>query len=145
MFNFFKFSRTIKKLTAKVVGADDTLLVVTKQGAAKKVLASDFNPIFAHVSFDASGGNSYSGDTIAAHNVSSVVRSETGVYKITFTTPHSSGKYTAVTTAGKGNYTSSARSVSIDEYSDTSITLRVERTDTGSQQDEAYISVMILH
>ena len=134
----------IKQLTSKVVSSDDTLLVITKQGAPKQVSASGFNPVFAHVSFDASGGNSYSGDTIASHNVSSVVRSGEGVFKITFTTPYSSNNYTAITTAGKGNHTSSGRSVSIDERTTNSITVRVERTDTGHQWDEGYIAVMVL-
>ena len=144
MINFIKLSRMIRQLTSKVVSPDDTVLVITKQGSPKQVSASGFNPVFAHVSFDASGGNSYSGDTIASHNVSSVVRSGEGVFKITFATPHSSGQYTAVSTAGKGNHSSSGRSVSLDEYTNTSVTVRVERTDTGSQQDEGYIALIVL-
>jgi len=144
MFNLFKFSRTIKKLTSKVVGNDDTLLVVTKEGVPKQVSASNFNPVFAHVSFDGSTGNSFDGSIISGHNIKSVTRNEQGVYTLEFTSVHSTGKYTVVATSGSGNHTSSSRAVSVDECTTTSVTVRVERTDTGSQQDEAYIAVLVL-
>ena len=145
--NFIKFSRQISQLTQKTVSGDDTLIVVTPSGVAKKVLASDFNPsslIFAHVSFDGSAGNSFDGSTISGHNIKSVTRTGEGVFKVEFNATHSTGNYTAVASAGKGNHTSSGRSVSVDEYTTTHVTLRVERTDTGSQQDEEYIALVVL-
>lgn len=144
MFNLFKFSRTIKKLTSKVVGNDDTLLVVTKEGVPNQVSASSFNPIFAHASFDGSTGNSFDGSTISGDNIKSVTRNEQGVFRLEFTSPHSTGKYTVVATSGSGNHTSSSRAVSVDECTPTSVTIRVERTDTGSQQDEPYIAVLVI-
>ena len=145
--NFIKLGRQIGQLTQKNVSADDELLVVTNKGVTQKILASEFNAtslIFAHVSFDGSAGNSFDGSTIAGHNIKSVTRTSEGVFKVEFTAAHSTGNYTAVASAGKGNHTSSGRSVSVDEYTTTHVTLRVERTDTGSQQDEEYIALVVL-
>ena len=145
--NFIKLGRQIGQLTQKTVSADDELLVVTNKGVTQKILASEFNAtslIFAHVSFDASAGNSFDGSTIASHNIKGVTRISEGVFKVEFNSSHSTGKYTAVASAGFGNHTSSGRSVSVDEYTNTHVTLRVERTDTGSQQDEEYISGVVL-
>jgi len=102
------------------------------------------SPVFAHVSFNGSAGNSFDGSTISGDNIKSVTRTGEGVFKVEFTTAHSTGNYTAVASAGKGNHTSSGRSVSVDEYTTTHVTLRVERTDTGSQQDEEYIALVVL-
>ena len=127
--------------------ASDNIIVVADSGKVEKIRASEFNPsslVFAHVSFDASAKSSFDGTTIAAHNIKSVTRSSEGVFVIEFTSAHPSGNYTAVCTAGQGNHTSSGRSVSIDARSTTSVTVRVERTDTGSQQDEAYVAVLVL-
>tara|TARA_R110002050_G_scaffold66762_1_gene144655 strand:+ start:5043 stop:5489 length:447 start_codon:yes stop_codon:yes gene_type:complete len=144
--NFIRFARQISQLTPKSLSNNDSLVVITDKGVPKKVLSSDFTSslIFAHVSFDGSAGNKYDGSTISGHNIKSVTRSSEGVFVVEFTTPHGTGKYTAVGSAGLGNHTSSARAVSVDEYTTTSITIRVERTDTGSQQDEAYIAIMVL-
>ena len=145
--NFIKLGRQIGQLTRKTVSADDELIVVDNKGVTRKILASDFNAtslIFAHVSFDGSAGNSFDGSTISAHNIKSVSRTSEGVFKVEFGSSHSSGNYTVVASAGKGNHTSSGRSVSIDDYNATSVTIRVERTDTGSQQDEEYIGVVVL-
>ena len=101
-------------------------------------------PLFAHVSFDGSAGNSFDGSTIASSNIKSVTRTSQGVFKVEFAVAHSTGNYTAVASAGKGNHTSSGRSVSVDEYTTTHVTLRVERTDTGSQQDEEYIALVVI-
>lgn len=97
-------------------------------------------------SFDASAGNSFnwSTDAVSSFGVSNVTRIETGVFKIDFETALASSNYTAVASAGAGNHSSSSRAVSIDERTAESCTVRVERTDTGSQQDEAYIAVIIL-
>ena len=97
-------------------------------------------------SFDASSGNSFNWSTngISALGVSNVVREDVGVFKISFETALASNNYTAVASAGGGNHTSSGRSVSIDERTTESCTIRVERTDTGSQQDESYIALIIL-
>ena len=148
--NFIRFARQIKELSKKTLASNDSLFVVTDKGVPKKVLASDFSSpaalsiVFAHVSFDASAGKDYAGGTISSHNVRSVTRDSEGVFTIEFDSTHTSGQYTVVASAGKGNHTSSGRSVSIDAYTDTTVTVRVERTDTGSQQDEAYVAVIVL-
>ena len=116
-------------------------LQIKKLGARK---SSTPSPIFAHVSFDGSAGNSFDGSTIASDNIKKVTRTGEGIFKVEFTIAHSTGNYTAVASAGKGNHTSSGRSVSVDEYTTTHVTLRVERTDTGSQQDEEYIALVVL-
>lgn len=97
-------------------------------------------------SFDASAGDSFdwSTDMVSSYGISNVTRIETGLFKIDFETALSSNNYTAVASAGAGNHSSSSRAVSIDERTAESCTIRVERTDTGSQQDEAYIAVIIL-
>ena len=145
--NFSRLARQIKNLRSKVVSSDDTLLVIDNKGVPKSVVASAFTPsslIFAHVSFDASTGNKFDGSSISSHNIKSITRTSEGVFKLEFNSTHDTGKYTVVASAGQGNHTSSGRSVSIDEYTTTSVTVRVERTDTGTQQDEAYIAVLVL-
>jgi len=146
--NFARLGRRIKQLASKALSDDDTLLVVDNKGVTKSVPASSFvstkSLIFSHVSFDGSAGNNYDGSTLSGDNIKSVTRISEGVFKIEFKTPHSTGNYTVITTAGWGNHTSSGRSVSIDEKTATSVTLRVERTDTGTQQDEEYISMVAL-
>ena len=146
--NFIKLGRQIRQLTNKTLSGDDTILVVDGKGVTKKVSASDFgavSDIFAHVSFDASPGNDYDGTTIAEKNVGSVIREAEGLFRVVFDNQHPTGNYTVVASAGEGNHTSSGRTVSIDSHDETSVTLRVERTDHGTQQDEAYIGMMILN
>jgi hypothetical protein len=100
----------------------------------------------AHASFDGSTGNSFNwaSDKIASNNVSGVVRDSEGVYTVTFGVAMASANYTVVASAGFENHTSSARAVSIDSRSATGCTVRVERTDTGTQQDEAYVALIVL-
>ena len=145
--SIFSLSNLSRRLNLRAAAATDNIIVVADNGKVEKIRASEFNPsslVFAHVSFDASAKSSFDGTTIAAHNVKSVSRTSEGVFVIEFTSAHPSGNYTAVCTAGEGNHTSSGRSVSIDARSTTSVTVRVERTDTGSQQDEGYIAVLVL-
>ena len=102
--------------------------------------------INAHASFDASAGGSFdwSTDKVSEGNITSVTRSETGVFVVNFDQDFSSANYTVIATAGEGNHTSSGRSVSIDARAAGSVTIRVERTDTGAQIDSAYVSVMVI-
>jgi len=125
-------------------GTDGAVGQKGEPGAAVVNGALGFSIITA--SFDASAGNSFDWAThgISMLGVSNVIRESEGVFKVVFETALSSNNYTAVASAGSGNHTSSARSVSIDERTAESCTIRVERTDTGSQQDEAYIAVIIL-
>jgi len=145
--NFIKLPRMIKQLTSKSLTSTDSIPVVSANGVPYQIPGSEFSAtslIFAHVSFDASAKSSFGGDAIASHNVKSITRTGEGVFVVEFNTAHATGAYTAIATAGKGNHTSSGRSVSIDEYTATSVTLRVERTDTGSQQDEGYVALVVL-
>ena len=125
-------------------GTDGAVGQKGEPGAAGVNGALGFSIITA--SFDASAGNSFDWAThgISMLGVSNVIRESEGVFKVVFETALSSNNYTAVASAGSGNHTSSARSVSIDERTAESCTIRVERTDTGSQQDEAYVAVIIL-
>ena len=145
--NFIKLPRMIRQLTSKSLSATDSVFAVSATGVPYQIPGSEFSAtslIFAHVSFDASAGNSFDGSTVSAHNIKSVTRESEGVFKVEFTSAHATGNYTAVATAGKGSHTSSGRSVSVDEYTATSVTLRIERTDTGSQQDEGYVGLVVL-
>jgi hypothetical protein len=137
----------IRQLTSKSLSSTDIIPVISNTGIPYQVSGSEFSSnslVFAHVSFDGSAGNSFDGSTIAGHNIKSVTRTGEGIFKVEFTASHSNGNYTAIGSAGKGNHTSSARAVSIDETNKDYVVLRVERTDTGSQQDEEYIAIMIL-
>ena len=131
--------------TSSPFQASATNDVVTKSYADATYAAGSFG-IQAHASFDGSAAGSFdwSTDKVAEGNITSVTRSETGVYVINFDTDFSSANYTIVATAGAGNHTSSGRSVSIDSRATGSVTIRVERTDTGAQMDEAYIAVMVI-
>ena len=75
----------------------------------------------------------------------SVIRESEGLFRIVFANEHPTGKYTVVSSAGEGNHISSGRTVSIDSHSKTSVVLRIERTDHGTQQDEAYIGMIVMN
>ena len=149
MLNIFNVRQLVQKLTRKSASVDDSIIVVTQRGTTEKVSASDFmgqsDPIFSQVSFDASPGNDYDGTTIASKNVESVIRESEGLFRIVFANEHPTGKYTVVSSAGEGNHISSGRTVSIDSHSKTSVVLRIERTDHGTQQDEAYIGMIVMN
>ena len=144
MINFIKLRRQIINLTTKVAEGTDTLLGITSKGVPVRLAVSDFNPFHAHVSFDSSPAGDFDGSLISSHNIKRVTRSEKGVYVIEFNSSHATGNYTVIGTSGSGNHTSSARAVSIDARSTTSVTVRVERTDTGAQMDSGYVAVMVL-
>lgn len=131
--------RYISNLPVIPLSPSDKVIVVGKSGIPKHSLVSSFLP-FAHASFS---GDGFDGTLNSSFNVQSVSRSDKGIFVLTFEEEHPTGKYTLISTAGSGNHTSSARAVSIDEMTTTSCTIRVERTDTGTQEDEGYIAVVI--
>ena len=97
-------------------------------------------------SWDGSSGSGFSWGShkIASKGVSNVERLDTGIFKVTWQNAYPNTSYTVVATAGSGNHTSSGRTVTIDERATTHVTLRCERTDNGTQQDEAYIAVIVV-
>ena len=102
-----------------------------------------------HVSFDASAGNDFDFTTakIASHNVSSVERTAKGKFTITFTNAFASDKYTAVATAGDqdhGGTGASPRCVNVVARTANTLDIVVERSDDAAQDDDGYISVMIV-
>ena len=137
MFKIFQMViRYLGNLPVREVNPDDRLLVYPPTGVPKQTKVSDIMP-FAHVSFD---GDS---NVLSSFNVEKVDRVERGVFKVTFLTPHDTGKYTLLSTSGSGNHSSSGRTVSVDEMTTTTCTVRIERTDTGSQENEPYTAVVI--
>ena len=137
MFKIFQMVvKYFGSLPMKAVDLNDKLLVYPHSRIPKSIRVSDIMP-FAHVSFE---GNA---EIISSFNVKVINRKETGVYKIYFDRPHQTGRYTLVATSGFGNHTSSGRSVSIDEMTSTYCIVRVERTDTGTQQNEPYTALII--
>ena len=137
MYKLFQIvTRYLGSLPIRSVEPTDKLVVYPPSRVPKNIKVSDIMP-FAHVSFD---GHS---EMISSFNVKVVNRKERGVFKVIFENPHETGKYTLVSTSGSGNHTSSGRTVSIDEMTKESCTVRIERTDTGSQENEPYTALVI--
>ena len=137
MFKIFQMViRYLGNLPIKPVNADDRLMVFPSHGVPKHTRVSDIMP-FAHVSFDGDA------NILSSFNVLSVNRVERGVFRVTFSVEHTTGKYTLISTSGSGNHTSSGRTVSVDEMTSTTCTVRIERTDTGSQENEPYTALVI--
>ena len=137
MFKLFQtLVRYFGNLPLRSVTPTDRLVVYPPSCVPKNINVSDIMP-FAHVSFDGDGKIN------SSFNVESVNRLERGIFKVIFSNSHSTGHYTLVATSGLGNHTSSARAVSIDEMTTTSCTVRVERTDTGSQENEGYTALIL--
>ena len=129
-------------LSVKHRGSDAT----TRTGRVEMNSAGGTFGICAHASFDGSTGGSFdwTTDTFASGNVSSITRTSQGNFTVNFDTDFTSANYTVVATAGQGNHTSSGRTVSILSRSASSVNILVERTDTGTNEDEAYIALMVI-
>ena len=129
-------------LSAKHRGTDST----TRTGRVEMNSAGGTFGICAHAAFDGSAAAlfNWSTDKISEGNISNVVRNATGEFTATFSTAFTSANYTFVASAGQGNHTSSARAVTIISRSTTTVTFLVERTDTGGNQDEDYISFIVI-
>ena len=137
MFKIFQMVvKYFGSLPIRPVSINDKLVVYPHSRVPKNIRVGDIMP-FAHVSFE---GNA---EIIASSNVKVVNRKERGVFKIYFESPHQTGRYTLIATSGFGNHTSSGRTVSVDEMTTTSCTVRIERTDTGSNENEPYTALLI--
>ena len=126
----------LSNVPSKTADINDKLVVFPPNRVPKNIKVSDLMH-FAHVSFDGDA------EIIASYNVTAVHRQERGVFKILFDNPHATGKYTCVGSSGLGNHSSSGRTVSIDEMTTTYCTIRIERTDNGSNENEPYTSLVI--
>jgi len=137
MFKLFQtLIRYLGNLPVRDVTPTDKLVVWPPSGVPKNINVSAVMP-FAHVSFD---GDS---NINSSFNVEKVDRVERGIFRVTFINPHETGKYTLISTSGFGNHTSSGRTVSVDEMTTTTCVVRIERTDTGSQENEDYNAIVI--
>ena len=137
MFKIFQLVvKYFGSLPIQPVNINDKLIVYPHSRVPKNIRVSDIMP-FAHVSFEGTA------EVINSFNVKVVNRKEKGVFKIFSESPHQTGRYTCVASSGLGNHTSSGRTVSIDEMTTTSCTVRIERTDTGSNENEPYTALVI--
>jgi len=105
--------------------------------------------IQAHAAWDASAGGSFdwSTDKISEGNITSVTRTATGKFTVTFDSDFSSANYTAVCTAGgldHSGITAGGRTVSVLTRAAGSMDIVVERADDATNDDCEYISVMVI-
>ena len=105
--------------------------------------------ISAYAAFDGStaGAFDWTTDTFASFGVSSITRSAVGEFVINFETNFASGAYCVIGSAGDQDHTgvgSSPRCVNVTNRTASAVTILVERTDDGVQDDDGYISLMVM-
>ena len=129
-------------LSVKHRGTDST----TRTGRVEMNSAGGTFGVGVHASFDGSAGAAFNWltDTISSGNVSSITRISQGNFRIDFDTPFANNNYTIVASAGEGVHTSSGRTVSVITRDPAYVGILCERTDTGTNQDEEYIALMII-
>jgi len=108
-------------------------------------------PKTVHASWDSSSAGSFdwSTDKISSSGVTSVSRQEKGIYRITFSEDFSSTNYTITTGVGSNDYSgtnSSPRGVSVllESRTTSSVDVICERTDDAVNEDNAYMSIIIM-
>lgn len=102
-----------------------------------------------HASWDASAGGSFdwSTDQIAAGGIKTVERVAEGTYRVVWATPQSSANYTVTTGIGNENYGgagASPRQLTVISRATDSLQVHCERTDDAVDEDNAYMSVMMM-
>ena len=102
-----------------------------------------------HAAWDASAAASFdwSTDKINEGNITSVTRTATGKFTVTFDTDFSSANYTAICTAGgldHSGITAGGRTVSVLSRAAGSMDIVVERADDAANDDCEYISIMVI-
>ena len=102
-----------------------------------------------HASWDGStaGSFNFSTDGVASYGISGVTRLDVGKYQVDFTTDFADANYTVTTGCGTTDYSgagASPRTVSILSRTASSVTVLCERTDDAVNEDNEYISVMVV-
>ena len=148
--NIIKLARLLRGLTnVNTIADTDQFFLSTGLGKPRTTTwgtvkgSLPTGAVFAHCAFD--GANS--GTLIAGMNVASVTRTAKGKFDITFTTPHSTGNYTTIATAGNDDYSgtgASPRCVSVVGHTATTVSIVVERSDDAVNEDNGYINVLVL-
>ena len=105
--------------------------------------------ISAYAAFDGSAGGSFdwTTDTFASFGVSSITRVSEGKYTINFETSYASANYCVICTAGDEDHSgtgASPRCVNVLTRTASAVTILVERSDDGAQDDEGYIAMMVM-
>jgi len=105
--------------------------------------------ISVYAAFDGStaGAFDWTTDTISSFGVSSITRSDVGEFVINFESNFASGAYCVIGSAGDQDHTgvgSSPRCVNVTNRTASAVTILVERTDDGVQDDDGYISLMVM-
>lgn len=148
--NIIKLTRLLRGLT-NVNTLSDTDQFILSAGGGKPRYATwgtvksnlPTGAVFAHCSFDGAASDTL----IAGMNVASVTRTAKGKFDITFSTPHSTGGYTTIATAGNDDYSgtgASPRAVSVVSHTATTVSIVVERSDDAVNEDNGYINVLVL-
>ena len=108
-------------------------------------------PKTVHASWDSSAAGSFdwSTDKISSSGVTNVTRQDKGIYRITFSEDFSSTNYTITTGVGSNDYSgtnSSPRGVSVllESRTVSSVDVICERTDDSVNEDNAYMSIIIM-
>ena len=102
-----------------------------------------------HASWDGTtaGSFNFSTDGVASYGISGVTRLDVGKYRVDFTTDFADANYTVTTGCGTTDYSgtgASPRTVSILSRTASSVTVLCERTDDAVNEDNEYMSVMIV-
>ena len=105
--------------------------------------------ITIHASWDASSGGSFDFATngIASSGVSTVSRQAQGIYRVEFTTPFATNAYTVTCGVGSTDYSgtgASPREVSVLTRTTDYVEVICERSDDAVNEDNFYMSVIIM-
>ena len=99
-----------------------------------------------HASWDASAGTT-TPTILSSYGISGITRIDAGEYRVDFMTNMVNANYTVTTGCGTDDYSgtgSSPRTVSILSRANSSVTVLCERTDDAVNEDNEYMSVMII-
>ena len=99
-----------------------------------------------HASWDASAGTT-TPTILSSYGISGITRIDTGEYRVDFMTNMVNANYTVTTGCGTDDYSgtgASPRTVSILSRANSSVTVLCERTDDAVNEDNEYMSVMII-
>jgi hypothetical protein len=99
-----------------------------------------------HASWDASGGTTIP-TILSSYGISNITRISEGRYQVDFMTNMVNANYTVTTGCGTNDYSgtgASPRTVSIVARANSSVTVLCERTDDAVNEDNEYMSVMII-
>ena len=102
-----------------------------------------------HASWDAStaGSFNFSTDGLASYGISGVTRLDVGKFRVDFTTDFADANFTVTTGCGTTDYSgtgASPRTVSVLSRAAGSVTVLCERADDAVNEDNEYMSVMIV-